>query len=73
MSLGQLAHELDQTRQDATRLEGKPEHLANLPQDDADSDAVHEPDQYRLAEKLSQEAETKQAGADADQTGQHRE
>ena len=50
----QFRRELEQPRQDSSGSEREAEHLADLPEDDADGDPVHEADEHGLAEKIGQ-------------------
>ena len=66
----QLRHELEQPRQNSSGFDREAEHLADLPEDDADGDAVHEADEHGLAEKIGQEPEPEHAGHDAGDAGE---
>ena len=65
MRFTKLANELQKPRDDPASIYGKAEYLANLTQDDAQSDPVQEANQDRLRQKICHDPESQETRADA--------
>jgi hypothetical protein len=73
MGLRQLLHKLQERRHDPVRLHRKAKDLANLAEENVDSHTVEESHENWLGQKIRHEAQPKQTGQNAKNSGEKRQ